>query len=214
VDQPGIIVLARFPDLSFHAEPRADATDTSPPSSVGRIIDQALAFKLLSGVTLLLLAAAVFPLFSNRADKPAASPSAAEASPPWQTGPTAGPAEPAVAQSPATRPAIMVPAMPQPSAAPVILPPPPDATVALPPVARADSSPWPGPSRAAGPQDGLAGETPRAEANRSMAVGRQPEYQADTRAGSRRDAPRPSAEPYPDHPVPGNHYDSTRPSAD
>ena len=64
MDQPGIIVLARFPDLSFHAEPKGDAAaETSPPSSVGRIINQALAFKLLAGLTLLLLAVAVFPLF-------------------------------------------------------------------------------------------------------------------------------------------------------
>ncbi len=218
MDQLGIKVLACFPDLnSFKTEQRDDgAAETSPPSSAGRIINQALAFKLLSAVTLLLLAVAVFPLFSSRADRPAASPSATDASLPWQAGATAGPGETTMAQSSAPRPATVVPATPQQSLAPVILPPPPETAAAPRPTPSADvplvSSRWPNPAHAVSPQDNPGGEPPRAEANQPMAV-RPPEYQADARAGNRPDNPAAPANPNSDKSVTGDRYDRTRPSA-
>ncbi len=232
MDQLGIKVLACFPDLNaFGTEQRGDgATDTSPPSSAGRLINQALAFKLLSAATLLLLAVAAFPFFSSRADRPTGSPSATDAPLPWQVGPAAGPAEATMAQSPTPRPATVVPATPQQSAAPVPLPSPSE-TAAAPPPTTADQrcasvpgrcpppadvplmSRWPDPAHAAGPQDNLGAEAPRAEANQPMAV-RPPEYEADARAGNRPDAPRAPAKPNTEKSVTGDRYDRTRPSAD
>ena len=99
----------------------------------------------------------------------------------------------------------------------MILPPPPETAAAPPPAPSADvplmSSRWPNPAHAAGPQDNLGAEAPRAEANQPMAV-RPPEYQADARAGNRPDAPRAPAKPNTDKSVTGDRYDRTRPSAD
>jgi hypothetical protein len=88
-------VLARIPDLS-HTE--HDGTPTKTPSSYGRILSQALSFKVLAAAVVLLVAAAAMLSLGSRATNspPATGPQTA-----WQLNRSAAPTEPAVSK-PAT----------------------------------------------------------------------------------------------------------------
>ncbi|MCE5266299.1 MAG: hypothetical protein LLG00_00230 [Planctomycetaceae bacterium] len=215
MDKVGIKVIASFPDLNALGREKhhGGLVQTEQPCSTGRIINQALAFKVLSAVTLLLLVIAVRPLFSGRAEKPAESPAMAATPTPWQPAANAA-AGTMVAQMPAARPVTVVPAAPQEAAAPVVVPSPAKTTAppsANPPADGELASKWPDPGRAINPQAGY-GDAPRATANQPMTV-RPAEYQADARTGNRPGLigapPVPNSNPS----VPGNRYDRTRPSA-
>ncbi|MEN6452090.1 MAG: hypothetical protein ABFC96_16490 [Thermoguttaceae bacterium] len=152
------------------------------------MINQALAFKLLSALTVVLLVAAAMPLLYGRAEKPAQAPSATGAVTGLQPGPAAAPK---IAQAPPPKPATVVPAAPQAATAPVAVPPPPETAAAkTPPPAGDLASQWPNPNHAiASPAEPA---TPSAIANQPTGV-RQSVYEADARAGMRPASPMPSS---------------------
>ncbi len=173
-----LMVLARIPDVGVAEH---HATRERLPTSSGRVIGQALSFKLLAVAVLLLVVTATIPfaLWRNGlATAPSTAPStAADASTPWQAGspvPSAGTAPiwaaPTVAAVPASaptpvKPLLMPDVVPQPKVGSDF--PAPAATDA--PL----MSTWPNPSHPiASPEAG--GEEPRANMNQAMAI--RPEY--------------------------------------
>ncbi len=192
------LVLARIPDLSRSDE----ADDPSAVSSGGRLLSQALSFRLLGIVVLLLMGSAVlkFAVGRSHSDGPVAdggsqtSVATTDAVPVW-TGPAAKP--------PAPAPVVLTPA-PAAEAAPC----PVAAHESPTPVAKAAgplmSSPWPNPAHAVSTgveardvstkgdspifvdtRIGTVPDSPPAGANRAMAI-RSSEYigNNDDRTGS------------------------------
>jgi hypothetical protein len=160
--QTNRIPLARIPDLNATAADEYDGQNSDhKPASAGRLIDQALSIKLLAAITLLLLGAAIIPLYSGKKNVAADSPSATAAPvTAWRpqsssvsvdaaTRPAQSP-DGMPTQSPTTKPATLVTAMPERSAAPVAVPSPPEAQ-SQPPVVRSEELPrmsvWPNPDQ-------------------------------------------------------------------
>jgi hypothetical protein len=169
------VVLARIPDVATSANHHEGAKQV--PSSTGRVIGQSASFKLLAGVVLLLIVAAVIPYALWKHGQSAApAPSAtAEVPPAWHPGTPAASASAAptwtpVATMPASGPIPASPS-PMPSAAPqpmVASTPPAPA-----PIDSALMSAWPNSTHPVAQESGA--EEPRASANQAMAV-RSPEY--------------------------------------
>ena len=188
-------VLARIPDLNAAgADGTADEdADRGLPASTGRLIRQALSFRLLVGTALFLLAAAVIP-FALGKKAPSVDPSAAtDAASAWHSASgsasaDASPAEkiPAMAAAP-VRPVALIPATPQRSRPPAIVPLPPDTKGAPQPSRAADQplmSRWPNPAHAPSRPAMRGTEPSRAVANKPIAA-HPSEYEADRRAGRR-----------------------------
>lgn len=177
MDRLGIRIVASFPDVNVAGARtrKDDAVEVGQPSSLGRLVSQAVAFKLLAGLTLVLLAIAAAPVFFGRGSKPAGPPSA------WCPTPAASPkSAPTVA---ASRPATIVPATPRPSQPPATVPPTAETATAqklVPPLA---SSRWPDPAHAVASDNRARGEFPKAASNQPMTV-RPTEYEADVRSDS------------------------------
>ena len=115
-------VLARIPDINSNTE-ESLANDESGwlPTSAGRLIQQAMSFKLLVGTALFLLVVAIVPLLTSRTPPGATDPAkVAEQSPTWHGGPTPAPAE-AVPAAVAAKPATMVPATSEPIRPPAVV---------------------------------------------------------------------------------------------
>jgi hypothetical protein len=174
-------VLARIPDLHGAGVGKESAIHRrggGPSASMGRILGQALSFKLLAGVALGLMAAAILPLLfatkSRTADSPSTNdllPSQANTS---DTGHNASVAPPK---------ATLVRAMPEKASAPGALgPPPPAIGNASPsfPKDEATMSNWPNPAYGSPAKVGDGHRPPEPRANRPMTV-RPPDYQADSR---------------------------------
>lgn len=160
------VVLARIPNLNSS---RANETIEGPPASSGRILGQAFSFRILAGVTVLLVAVAIVPLTFKR-DAPTT-----EAAPAWNPGALAdtGAAWPApVAETGSAWPASVAEtsASPSPtervsserSVAGVISA---SATIDEPLM-----STWPNPSQPTSPQAEAGAEESRADVNQSMAL--------------------------------------------
>ncbi len=178
-------VLARIPDMNTlgtgHRTEEEGGTSSSMLS--GRILNQSLSFKLLSGLTLFLIVASVLPFFSGRKEAGSDSASAVDPLSQWQAGASAAPDEARIARVPAPRPMTLVSATPEQASAPEIIPlegkikNEPRPTVETPLM-----SSWPNPSQSSDPRNYAGSETPRVDVNRPMAV-RPTEYQADVRSG-------------------------------
>jgi hypothetical protein len=156
-------VLARIPNLSSS---RAERPPEEPPTSGGRIINQAFSWKLLASVALVLVALAIVPLSSKR-DAASSDPTAAAEA--WNpSAPTPAPA--AEVASPWTTPVAMAPTSPAPVANTAFEPladgvKPASASIAEPLV-----SAWPNAPQSTWPKPATAEEQPQADANQSMAV--------------------------------------------
>jgi len=205
-------VLARIPDLNAHRSNAHDseAMDSKLPASTGRLLSQALSFKLLAGAAFLLLLAAIVPFLFNKKGAPSdASPSMASA-PPWHPGPIVAEADiPPVGNPTAARAAT---SPPTPAATPELLPPPPEVNLGLAPDTESDlplMSRWPNPAHAIAEQMGV--EQPRMGANQPMTI-RTPVYQADTRAAYRPEAGAARYENTVEEPVIRKNHDHTRSS--
>jgi hypothetical protein len=79
IQEQDLIVLARIPDLGnhhqqHHHDGNSDGTDARRKLSGSRWISQTLSFKLLAGLTLCLLVAAVLPYVLSQSPAPAGSP--------------------------------------------------------------------------------------------------------------------------------------------
>jgi hypothetical protein len=98
-------------------------------ASAGRLMGRATSFRLLAGIMLFLLAAAVLPSVLNKKSPPGDAPATCDTAAEHRFGTSAGaagaPTTMAV-ETAARRPAVMVSALSQPAAPPVVLPPPPD----------------------------------------------------------------------------------------
>ena len=151
-----LIVLARIPDLGDVGGSRHRGRSLA---SRGRVIGQALSFKLLAIVTVLLIAMALVPLTLRKSGQSADSP------------PTAAGSTTPFAQAPAPAPTPISPppmpaAVPQPKVASA---PPPPAAAEIPRMSQ-----WPNPAHPTSPP--AAGNVePRAGVNQAMAI-RPPEY--------------------------------------
>jgi hypothetical protein len=175
-------VLARIPDLNAGSDGTAgEETFAGLPASTGRLIKQALSFRLLIGTAFFLLVAAVIPfVFGKKA--PSADPSpATDSATVWHNGSNPASAETLPAEKilpmPA-RPVAVIPATSERSRPPVTVPPLTE-TKAAPQPRPADPpqfSRWPNPDHAR-PQP-TGGEGPRANANQP-AAGHPSEYEAD-----------------------------------
>jgi hypothetical protein len=86
------IVLARIPDLRAVGP---ETVDGGRLLSTGRLINQALSFKLLTGAVLLLIAMAVVPFLVKRSGAPADSPVVADPLATWQSTSSVAPTGPA-----------------------------------------------------------------------------------------------------------------------
>jgi hypothetical protein len=152
-----LIVLARIPDLGSVGRTGRYGKSLA---SRGRVIGQALSFKLLAIAALLLVAMALVPLtFRTSSQPPAHSPT----TPADATTPAAQAAAPApIPASPFPTPAVA----PEPK---VAIAPPTPAAAEIPRMSK-----WPDPAHPTSPPV-AANEEPRAGANQSMAV-RPPEY--------------------------------------
>lgn len=178
-------VLARIPDMNtFGTGSRIEEEGgTSLPTLSGRILNQSLSFKLLSGLAVFLIVVSVLPFFSGRKEAGSDSASAVDPLSQWQAGTSATPDEARVARAPAPRPMTLVSATPEQASAPEIIPlegkiknePQPAVETPL-------MSSWPNPSQLSDPRNYAGPETPRVGVNRPMAV-RPTEYQADARSG-------------------------------
>lgn len=152
------VVLARLPDLG---DVGRDRRGGKTPESRGRLIGQALSFKLLAVCVLLLIAIALIPWSlrkhsSSAESSPAAVGSAAPVSQPSASAP--------VAASPPSAPA----ATPQPQPKVATAPPPP------PPAEIPRMSKWPSPDHPTSAAM-ATGVEPHADVNQPMAL-RPPEY--------------------------------------
>jgi hypothetical protein len=178
-------VLARIPDLNAGSDAAADEeTFMGLPASTGRLIKQALSFKLLIGTALFLLVAAVMPfVFGKKA--PSADPSPViDSAAAWHSGSNPALAErlPAgkMSATPAasSRPVAVIPATSERVKPPATVPPLPDKRA--PPQPRSANGPlwsnWPNPAHATAKPAG--GEAPRADATQPATV-RPSEYEAD-----------------------------------
>jgi hypothetical protein len=206
-------VLARIPDLSAAASASGKGgglRGAVVSASMGRILSQSLSFKILAGVTVALLAAAIIP-YSFNLQKTATNPPPANDQLPWQAE-TSG----AGTNPPAPPPkATLVRAMPEKASAPGALALPPPVTHDAPPSQANDASAmskWPNPAYG-GPRRAdseTADAAPRA--NRPQAVPT-PQYQADSRNADQANRPwvTPPAAPT-EQPANRNRYDATRPS--
>jgi hypothetical protein len=186
-------VLARIPDLNAAGADGAadDDPDGGWPTSAGRLIKQALAFRLLIGTALFLLAAAVIPFILGKKAPSVDASSASDLATAWHSPSSSMSANaspmgklPPAGTAP-QRPVALIPATPERSRPPAIIPPVPDANVASQPHRTTDNplmSRWPNPARAPSPLAGAEG--PQASANQPIAV-RPSEYEADRRAGRR-----------------------------
>jgi len=170
-------VLARIPDLSADTGGRISENEGGAlPMSCGRWTNQTLAFKLLSGLTLLLIVVAVLPFFSSRKEKPVDASSTTDALTPWRQEPSATAPEARMAQS-HSRPVTRVRAIPEQSPASGIPPGQPTAkndANSKPATDEPLMSAWPNPARA-------GAEESRADADPTTS--RPPEYEANARAG-------------------------------
>jgi hypothetical protein len=174
-------VLARIPDLNAGAEGTAeDETIMGLPASTGRLIKQALSFRLLLGTALFLLVAAVVPFLSGK-KAPSADPSpAADSATAWHTGSNPVLADKSIPPTPAApaRPVAVIPANPEPSRPPTTVPPLPETKA--PPQPRVAEGPlwsnWPNAAHATAKP--ASGEASRRNANQPVA-GRPSEYEAD-----------------------------------
>jgi hypothetical protein len=142
------IVLARIPDLNAAgADGAADGeTGGALSASAGRLIKQALSFKLLVGTALFLLAVAVFAVGKKA---PPTDPAATWPSDPAPVAADASPTD-TVPSTPvvASRPPAMIPATTEPARAPAIIPPPSivkDTPQPSPAVDQPRMSSWPNP---------------------------------------------------------------------
>ena len=143
------IVLARIPDLGSVGRNRHRGRSLA---SRGRVIGQALSFKLLAVVALVLVAMALVPLTVRKSSQSADSPPTPACTP--------------VAQAPAPRRSVCRPLLQHPRL-PVAPPTPAVAEIPL-------MSKWPNPAHPTSTPV-AANEEPRAGANQPMAV-RPPEY--------------------------------------
>ena len=151
-----LIVLARIPDLGSVGRNRRRGRSLA---SRGRVIGQALSFKLLAIAALLLVAMALVPWTVHRSSQSADSPPAvaAGATPVAQTpAPAPAPASPSAVPAAAPQPKVAS-APPTPAAAEIPL-----------------MSKWPNPAHPTSTPV-AANEEPRAGANQPMAI-RPPEY--------------------------------------
>ena len=165
-------VLARIPDLGVAERRRSRKT---PPSSSGRVIGQALSFKLLAAAVLLLVAIAVVPFVFRKKEQSTSPSIAANALPEWQHRPSAPPAGPAPAKTVFVS-GLSAPAAPSPLPAPGMFPQPKVASdpPAVPSGNAEMMSVWPHPNHPISVPEAGAG-APRASANQAMAI-RPPEY--------------------------------------
>lgn len=171
-------VLARIPNLNSS---RTERPPEEPPTSKGRILSQALSWKLLASVALVLVALAIVPLATKR---DAASPEPATAAETWHPSvpaPTADVAPPwsapvaqtTTAQS-AVTPSPIVTVLPEP---PVNSVTPTSASIDEPLMSAWPNSPQPTnpspsttPTQSAWPRTDAVSQEPRVDANQSMAI--------------------------------------------
>jgi hypothetical protein len=166
------MVLARIPDVASAGEHEGRR---NLPTSSGRVIGQALSFKLLTAVVVALVVVAVIP-FALWRNSQATDPSAtADAPPAWHPGEPA----PSAATAPTWTPVAAVPASApiptSPSPMPGMLPQP-NVANASPAPASIDSplmSAWPNSAHPI-PASQAGAEESRAGANETMAI--RPEY--------------------------------------
>jgi hypothetical protein len=160
-------VLARIPQITTANE----SARGELPVSRGRVIGQALSFRMLGTAVVVLVALAIVPYLFLRGNQPAAPSAAANTAPAWQPSPPASSADAApvwvapVAVTPKSAPATISPSpMPEvsPQAKVAVAPPPAQAASAL-------MSPWPNPAHPASTPE-AGSEEPRASANQSMAI--------------------------------------------
>ncbi len=125
-----LAVLARFPDLSATSSPAGDEKPLAGGIlvSTGRMIGQAVSFKLLAGIMLFLVVGAVLPFFVGK-DRPAAGElSSSDSETIDSTKPASELADAATAQGmplvqpTMRRPVVVVPIAAEPSSAPAIVP--------------------------------------------------------------------------------------------
>lgn len=150
-------ILASIPDINSNAdESQAEEETGWLPTSAGRLIQQAMSFKLLVGTALFLLVVAVVPLITGRTPAVATDPATvADQSPRWHGGSTTASADattpketvpkPAVAVKPAT----VVPATPESARPPAVVSSPPPTKAPQQPARVAERplmSTWPKPS--------------------------------------------------------------------
>jgi hypothetical protein len=205
-------VLARIPDLSaasLAGSKKRGALGVAASASMGRILSQSLSVKILAGVTVALLAAAVIP-FSFSSKKTGTERPPAKDQLPWRAEVSAG------AEAPASPPtATLVRAMPEKASVPGALPLPPPMTHDTPPRQAHDApnvSNWPNPAYAGAPRaDNWTAEAAPC-ANKPQAI-TTPQYQADSRNADQANRPwvtPPAART--EEPANRNSYDATRPS--
>jgi hypothetical protein len=172
-------VLARIPKIVSSVQ--GQAREETPLSS-GRLIGQALSFKLLGGAALVLVVVAIFAFHGS---SPSSVPSVAVTPPPaWQPSPPAASAEAApvwvapVATAPASTPA---PASPLPM--PEVRPQPKLAGTPPAPPAAALMSAWPSPAHPTSAPE-MSREEPQVGVNQAMAI-RSPEYLGNSHDNTR-----------------------------
>jgi hypothetical protein len=162
--QTKLIVLARIPDLSVSEH---KASPGNRLASRGRVISQALSFKLLAVLALLLVAMAIVPLTVNKTGSPTDSPPAIDPvaarqpnSPAVLTNAGTGPIAP-VAQT-----AVSTPTLVRPSPVPSV---PPQPVIATTPPAPAPTPAAAAPLMSAWPNPGHPTSTPEAGSNQPQA---------------------------------------------
>jgi hypothetical protein len=161
-------VLARIPDL---ASSERETAGGEPPSR-GRVVSQALSFKLLAGAAVLLAVMAVVPSVFRRGGEKEGPATASTPTAAWSASPPAPSAAAAprwtapVVSAPASTP---IPASPSPM--PDGSPAPKAAGASTAPVSAAAAlmSPWPNPTQSiSSPEAG--NDAPRAAVNQAMAI--------------------------------------------
>jgi hypothetical protein len=167
------MVLARIPDVANAGEHDGRK---NPPTSSGRVIGQALSFKLLTAVVVVLVVVAIIP-FALWRNSQSTDPSAtADAPPAWHPGEPA----PTAPTAPTWTPVAAVPASAPIPASPSPMPgtlPQPNVSNSSPTPASIDSplmSAWPNAAHPI-PASEAGAEESRAGANEAMAI-RPPEY--------------------------------------
>jgi hypothetical protein len=166
------MVLAHIPDLSAVVE--KSRSNGRRPTSRGRVIGQALSFKLLAVAVVLLVALAMVPWTINRNGSSVDSPTPADSLPAWNPGPPTPSANvAAVHATPLAEAAKPTPASPSPT--PRVFPQP-KVVSALPVSASASAptvvpqiSPWPSPDHPISPPE-TASEDLRTDVDQAMAT--------------------------------------------
>jgi hypothetical protein len=189
-------VLARIPDLNAAGAEGTvdDDSDGGLPTSAGRLVKQALSFRLLIGTALFLLAAAVIPFALGKKAPPGDPSPASDSATVWHSPSSSASANtspisrlPTAGTAP-QRPVALIPATSERSRPPAMIPPP-DAKAASQPHRTPDGplmSRWPNPAQAHSQPAGAEG--PQASANQPITV-RPSEYEADRRAGGQPQTP-------------------------